>query len=90
MKLHVHHHTMVIYIQYKFDEIPSIGYVVMAEDGKTEGWGEPQTYIPPPRWGIITQHAKSQFCLFDLILYVPSTIFQLNRDGSSWVEPLLS
>ena len=29
-------------------------------------------------------------CLFDLILYVPSTIFQLNRDGSSWIEPVLS
>ena len=28
--------------------------------------------------------------LFDLILYVPSTIFQLNRDGSSWDEPVLS
>ena len=28
--------------------------------------------------------------LFDLIPYVPSTIFQLNRDGSSWVEPVLS
>ena len=28
--------------------------------------------------------------LFDLILYIPSTIFQLNRDGSSWVEPELS
>ena len=28
--------------------------------------------------------------LFDLILYVPSTIFQLNRDVSSWVEPVLS
>ena len=28
--------------------------------------------------------------LFDLILNVPSTIFQLNRDGSSWVEPVLS
>ena len=27
---------------------------------------------------------------FDLILYVQSTIFQLNRDGSSWVEPVLS
>ena len=26
-------------------------------------------------------------CLFDLILYVPSTIFQLNRN---WVEPVLS
>ena len=30
------------------------------------------------------------FVLFDLILYVPSTIFQLNRDGSSWVEPVIS
>ena len=29
-------------------------------------------------------------CLFDLILYVPSTIFQLNRGGSSWIEPVLS
>ena len=28
--------------------------------------------------------------LFDLIVYVPSTIFQLYRDGSSWVEPVLS
>ena len=28
--------------------------------------------------------------LFNLILYVPSTIFQLYRDGSSWVEPVLS
>ena len=26
--------------------------------------------------------------LFCLILYVPSTIFQLYRDGSSWVEPI--
>ena len=30
------------------------------------------------------------FVLFDLILYVPSTIFQLYIDGSSWVEPVLS
>ena len=28
--------------------------------------------------------------LFDLILYIPSTIFQLYRDGSSWVELVLS
>ena len=28
--------------------------------------------------------------IFDLILYIPSTIFQLNRDGSSWDEPVLS
>ena len=28
--------------------------------------------------------------LFDLILYIPSTTFQLNRDGSSWVGPALS
>ena len=30
------------------------------------------------------------FVLFDLILNVPSTIFQLYRDMSSWVEPELS
>ena len=30
------------------------------------------------------------FCLFDLFFYFPSTIFQLNRDGSSWVEQVLS
>ena len=35
-------------------------------------------------------HFNLFVCLFDLILYVPSTIFQLNRDGSSWVEPVLS
>ena len=29
-------------------------------------------------------------CLFDLILYIPSTIIQLDRDRSSWVEPVLS
>ena len=29
-------------------------------------------------------------CLFDLILYGPSTIFQLYKDESSWVEPVLS
>ena len=36
------------------------------------------------------QQNRITVCLFDLILYVPSTIFQLNRDGSSWVEPVLS
>ena len=49
MKLSVHNHTMVIiYIQYKFHEIPSIGYLAMAEDGKTNGRtdGQYQTYIP--------------------------------------------
>ena len=35
-------------------------------------------------------HQGLLFCLFDLILYVSSTISQLNRDESSWVEPVLS
>ena len=39
-------------------------------------------------WVII--HIYTFVCLFDLILYVPPTIFQLNRDRSSWVEPVLS
>ena len=34
MKLHVHNHTMVIYIRYKFHEIPSIAYTDIAEDRK--------------------------------------------------------
>ena len=33
---------------------------------------------------------KDIWVCFVLILNVPSTIFQLNRDGSSWVEPVLS
>ena len=32
-------------------------------------------------------HILSLVCL---ILYIPSTIFQLNRNESSWVEPVLS
>ena len=45
---------------------------------------------------LLNEETKNSFkekiivLLFDLILYVPSTIFQLNRDGSSWVEPELS
>ena len=34
--------------------------------------------------------SETKVILFDLILYVPSTIFQLNREGSSWVESELS
>ena len=34
MKGQPHNHTMVIYIQYKFHEIPGIGYLVMAEVGE--------------------------------------------------------
>ena len=34
MKFDLHNHTMVICSQYKFHEIPFIGYLVMAEDGK--------------------------------------------------------
>ena len=41
-------------------------------------------------WQVCEANLTLYFCLFDLILYVPSTIFQLNRDGSSWVEPVLS
>ena len=29
---------------------------------------------------------KIMICLFHLILHVPSTLFQLCRDGSSWDE----
>ena len=32
--MHMHNHTMVIYIQYKFHEILPMGYLVMGEEGK--------------------------------------------------------
>ena len=37
-----------------------------------------------------TKNLAKIVCLFDFILYVPSTIFQLNRNGYSLVEPVLS
>ena len=45
--------------------------------------------LPSP----LIRHNYDMSCdmsLFDLILYVQSTIFQLCRDCSSWVEPVLS
>ena len=39
---------------------------------------------------IISLFVFTLFVLIDLILYVPSTIFQFNRDGSSWAVPVLS
>ena len=36
------------------------------------------------------ERVMSELILFDLIHYAPSTIFLLCRDGSSWVEPVLS
>ena len=46
-------------------------------------------------WDIKYQQKQKsiiRLSLFDLILYVPSTVFQLCtcRDRSSWVEPVLS
>ena len=38
MKCHMHNHIIVIYIQYKFHEIPSIAYKVMATDALTFGF----------------------------------------------------
>ena len=32
MKLHMHNHTLVIFILYKFNESTCIGYLVIAED----------------------------------------------------------
>ena len=48
----------------------------------------------PSTSSLIANLAKSAinliFVLFDLIIYIPSTIFQLCRYRSSWVEPVLT
>ena len=41
-------------------------------------------------WDIGKQCRTRSGLFVCLILNIPSTIFQLNRDGSSWVEPVLS
>ena len=60
----------------------------------TAGYNNPQVQIS---WRSSVSQSRvtiAQYCLFvclvDFILYIPSTIFQLNRDRSSWVEPVLS
>ena len=56
-------------------------------------WGasnSPLKRLLPPQYENGFNSPVGKFCLFDLILYVPSAIFQLNRDESSWVEPVLS
>ena len=35
-------------------------------------------------------YLRNRKVLFDLILYFPAIIFQINRDVSSWVEPVIS
>ena len=44
---------------------------------------------PEGVWGFAQLFKFCFVCLFDLILYVLSTIFQLYRDGSTWVEAVL-
>ena len=48
----------------------------------------PGCFVRLPQNQIIKHSMK--VVLFCLILYVPSTIFQLNRDRFSWVRPVLS
>ena len=61
------------------------------------------SFISRVKWTIFIVHEsrkprmKYDYCplhdlfyLFDLILNVSSTIFQLYRDGSSWVKPVIS
>ena len=43
-----------------------------------------------PNYDILQSQKIVFVCLFDLMFYVPSTIFRLYRDGSSWIEPVLS
>ena len=52
----------------------------------------PENFLPILEYlpGSKVMKKISLIVLFVLILYIPSTIFQIYRDGSSWVEPVLS
>ena len=77
-----------VFLIYQFLKIP---YRPTPTSKTTAYNGE--KYTPALKTGAVRlygKEAKDDVCLLDLILYVPSTIFQLNRDGSSWMEPVLS
>ena len=86
----------------KVEEPSKYGVVVYeADTGRIKRFVEkPQEYVSnkinaglyifsPSVLDRIEVNFNFKIVLFDLILYIPSTIFQLNRDGSSWVEPVL-
>ena len=53
MKLRVHHRILVTYILCKFVEIPSVGYIVIAEVmSRTDGQRQYKPLYPRVRWGI--------------------------------------
>ena len=64
----MHNHTIVIYIQCKFHEIQSIGYLVMAEDGKKslkfrQSKGNNSSITDGTHWSIPGCVAQSVTCL---------------------------
>ena len=61
--------------------IPSQPRAKLSKHGRLANACELMVY--EDRWCLLTTPslAQSLFCLFDVILYVPSTIFQLYRDG---------
>ena len=82
----------------KFNEIPAMtlqqNVTEGRRDARTDGQYENSIHVPSTHkvfrgYIYLGQFMRCSF-LFDLILYVPSTIFQLNRDGYSLVEPVLS
>ena len=74
----MHNLTMAIYIQYIFHEILSVGYLVVAEEGKADGRtdGQHQTNIPLPSVGGTGFQAGPTFPIFpyffDLLLLFPT------------------
>ena len=56
IKLHMHnYHTMAIYIQYKFHDIPSIDNLVITEVRKADGWTDERM----DRWTAPNQYTSA-------------------------------
>ena len=87
---------MVVYIQCKFHELPSIGYLVMAEDRKMDRWME-----KPEGWTDGMIHKGITYVTFlttqDLSVYVKGlrlsnlircwAVASVNSPGSGCVVP---
>ena len=74
-------------LQNQFENKDAVSHIKTLEEELKVNIHNSPFPIPNPSCKCV---ARTLICLFDLILYVPLTIFQLNRDGSYWDEPVLS
>ena len=69
------------------DDYHEISFLIAVLEKEANFENRLQQIVGDALW--VKKELNAVVCLFDLILYVSSTIFQLCRDRFSWVKPVL-